>query len=214
MNYVECRRKETIAGRWIKLTCVVRLPARRYRPRKIRWADSRSWSWKVIVLSRDTLYLWQYTCNAYHTLSTIRECGTELKKPDKSCWSMFIGRWLGKSSNTEWIARMIWTTSLSSDVSRNNDRISCNTTPPMTSPNRLFQLFVYAMIGRAASKCLLGLGRIYAHGHFPPGEANFRKWGGRLSPKSTITRGKTVFQPTEHLTNTSGVMNVFMRRWW
>ena len=74
------RRKATIAGRWTKLTSVVRLPARRYWPRKIRWADLRSWSWKVIVLSRDTLYLWQYTCNAYQTLSTIRECGTELKK--------------------------------------------------------------------------------------------------------------------------------------
>jgi hypothetical protein len=136
-------------------------------------------------------------------------------------WSIFIGKWLGKSSKKQWIARIIWTTALSSDVPWNNDRISCKTIPPMTSPNRLFQLFVYAMIGHAASKkCLLVLGRIYAHGHFPPGEANYRKWifasevEGRLSPISAITRGKTVFQPTEHLTNMSGVMKVFMRRWW
>ena len=52
----------------------------------------------------------------------------------KSCWSIFIGKWLGRSSKKQWIARIIWTTSLSSDVPWNNDRISCKTIPSIISP--------------------------------------------------------------------------------
>lgn len=86
MKYEWRKRKLIMPGICCPFIWTTRLPALLYRPQKMRRQDSWSWSWKVIVLSKETENLWHTTWSANQTLSIIQECGTELRKT----WKIFL----------------------------------------------------------------------------------------------------------------------------
>ena len=114
------------------------LPALLYRPRKMRRQDSWSWSWKVIVLSKETenSVAHHMKCNP----NTIHHSGmwTGLKKPERSCWS---ANW-----DFTWQICKNWMNCFHDLNDRLGPVIYCETTsgklkniPPTTCPNRQFQ---------------------------------------------------------------------------